>query len=66
MQAEDKKAFYEQCISQLSDQMSTLRIMMQEERGLDFDWHEQTVMILRKLIGYYQIDLQVLDKKEHN
>lgn len=63
MTREEKKSFYEESIRQISAQMSTLRVMMQNERGLDYDWHEQTVMTLRKLIGYYQIDLQVLDKK---
>ena len=62
MTREEKIAFYEKCIKQLDDQMSTIRIMMQNETDLDYDWHEQTMMVLRKVRGYYEIDLHLLQK----
>lgn len=64
MQEQDKINFFERSIEQLNEQMSTLRIMMQSENGLDYDWHEQTVMALRKIIGYYNIDLHLLTKNQ--
>ncbi|MBQ7439066.1 MAG: hypothetical protein IJV28_03760 [Paludibacteraceae bacterium] len=44
--------------------MSTLRVMMQSERGLDYDWHEQTLMTLRKVRGFYEVDLHLLEKNQ--
>lgn len=64
MQEQDKINFFERSIEQLNEQMSTLRIMMQSETDLDYDWHEQTVMTLRKIIGYYNIDLHLLTKNQ--
>lgn len=64
MTREEKKSFYEESIRQISAQMSTLRVMMQNERGLDYDWHEQTLMTLRKVRGFYEVDLHLLEKNQ--
>lgn len=64
MTREEKKSFYEESIRQISAQMSTLRVMMQSERGLDYDWHEQTLMTLRKVRGFYEVDLHLLEKNQ--